>query len=95
MSAYVVLIREKTTDAAELALYATTARAARGDHQITPVAFYGAQQVLEGPAPEGVAILQFPSAEAARAWYDSPAYQEALKHRMAGAECRVIIVDGV
>ncbi len=95
MPAYVVLIREKTTDAAELANYATAARAARGDHQITPIAFYGAQQVLEGAAPEGVAILQFPSSEAARAWYDSPAYQEALKHRMAGAECRVILVDGL
>lgn len=95
MPAYVILIRERTTDADELAAYAAKAREARSDHAITPIAFYGAQHVPEGPAPEGVAILQFPSLAEARAWYDSPAYQEAAKHRFAGAECRMIMVEGV
>ncbi|WP_446718995.1 DUF1330 domain-containing protein [Halomonas sp. SH5A2] len=32
---------------------------------------------------------------AARAWYESPAYQEARQHRFQGADYRVFIVDGI
>ncbi len=95
MAAYVVFIREKTTDPDEIALYRQKAPLAREGHDLTPVAFYGALDVLEGPAFEGAAILRFPSVAAARAWYESPAYQEALAHREAGSEHRVFIVEGV
>ncbi len=95
MPAYVIMIRDRMVDPAEFATYGAKAREARGDHKITPLAFYGPHQALEGPDPEGVVILQFPSAAEARAWYDSPAYQEALQHRLKGAEYRVVIVEGV
>jgi len=95
MSAYVIFIREKTTDAAEMQRYAETAPAARTGHDITRLAFYGQLNVLEGPAPEGVAILRFPDMAAARAWYDSPAYTEARQHRFKGAEYRMLLVEGV
>jgi len=71
------------------------AKAARGDHPITPLAFYGDLEVLEGPAMEGAVILQFPDVESARAWYYSPAYQEAMQHRVKGADWRAFIVKGV
>jgi uncharacterized protein (DUF1330 family) len=32
---------------------------------------------------------------AARAWYDSPAYEEARQHRFKGAEYRMLLVEGV
>jgi len=32
---------------------------------------------------------------AARAWYDSPAYQAAKAHRVKAADYRVIFVEGV
>ncbi len=95
MTAYVILIRDRMIDAAEFATYGQKAREARGGHAITPKAFYGRQEVLEGPAVEGAVILEFPTFEEAQAWYNSPAYQEALKHRLAGAEYRVLIVEGV
>ncbi len=95
MPAYVIMIRDRMVDPAEFAAYGAKAREARGDHKITPLAFYGPHQALEGPDPDGVVILQFPSAAEARAWYDSPAYQEALQHRLKGAEYRVVIVEGV
>ncbi|WP_374572936.1 DUF1330 domain-containing protein [Phenylobacterium sp.] len=95
MAAYVVFIRQAMKDADEFALYAEKARAARGDHQITPLAFYGELEVLEGPPAEGVVVLQFPSMEAAHAWYDSPAYQEAKAHRLKGADYRVLLVQGL
>lgn len=93
--AYVILVRERMIDDAEFAAYGQKARAARGGHAVTPLAFYGRQEVLEGPQTEGAVILQFPSFAEAQAWYRSPAYQEALQHRLRGAEYRVLIVEGV
>lgn len=95
MPAYVIMIRDRMIDPAEFAAYGAKAREARGDHKITPLAFYGPHQALEGPDPDGVVILQFPTAAEARAWYESPAYQDALQHRLKGAEYRVVIVEGV
>jgi len=95
MSAYVVMIRERVTDEAELEAYRQLAPAARAGHAITPLAFYGKVDVLEGEPVAGVVIHQFASMEAAWAWYDSPAYQAALEHRLRGARYRVLIVEGV
>jgi len=95
MAAYVILIRDKMLDQTEFDLYAPAAREARADHKITPLAFYGKHEVLEGADVEGAVILQFPTFEEAQAWYNSPAYQKALEHRLKGAEYRVLIVQGV
>jgi uncharacterized protein (DUF1330 family) len=95
MSAYVILIRERLHDEAEMTKYAEGAKAARGDHPITPLAFYGPHETLEGPDADGVVILSFPDMAAAKAWYDSPAYAEARKHRFLAADYRVIMVEGV
>lgn len=95
MSAYVVMIRERVGDPAEMAIYGQTAPLARPGHAITPLAFYGALDVLEGPSMEGVVIHRFPTMAQARAWYDSPAYQAARIHRQRGADYRVFIVEGV
>lgn len=94
MSAYVVFIRENTTDPAEMQQYAHLAPAARTGHDITRLAFYGQLEVMEGPSTEGVAILRFPDMAAAKAWYDSPAYQEARQHRLRGANYRMLLVEG-
>ncbi|MBY4953190.1 MULTISPECIES: DUF1330 domain-containing protein [Pantoea] len=95
MAAYVVFIKDETLDQDELATYAEKAGQARGDHPITPLAFYGALETLEGPEAEGVVVLEFPDAEAAKGWYFSPAYQEAKAHRLKGAKYRVLLVNGV
>lgn len=95
MSAYVILIRDKMIDADEFATYGQKAKLAREGHAITPKAFYGRHEVLEGAEVEGAVILEFPTFAEAKAWYDSPAYQEALQHRLKGAEYRVLIVEGV
>lgn len=95
MPAYVIFIKNKTTDAEELKTYGQKAGAARGDHQITPLAFYGPLEVLEGDSAEGVVLLSFPDRAAAKAWYDSPAYQDAKQHRLKGADYRVILAEGL
>jgi uncharacterized protein (DUF1330 family) len=52
-------------------------------------------EVLEGEWPGFLVVIGFPDADAARAWYDSPAYQEILPLRTRHAEGDTLIVDGV
>ncbi|MHB0863138.1 DUF1330 domain-containing protein [Paenibacillus sp. SEL3] len=92
MPAYVVFIREQSTDQTELQLYSQLAPAGLAGHSVKPLAMYGAYQVLEGPDIEGLTILEFPTFEEAQAWYFSPAYQKALKHRLRGGRYRGVIV---
>jgi uncharacterized protein (DUF1330 family) len=95
MSAYVVYVRDRITDPEEFKKYEESAPAASVGHPITPLAFYGAVETLEGPPVDGAVILEFPTVAAAQASYNSPLYQEALKHRLKGAEYRVFIIEGV
>lgn len=64
-------------------------------HQVTRRANHGAFETLEGAAMESVVITEFPSIEAARAWYDSPAYSEVRRLRHLAADYRAFIVEGV
>jgi uncharacterized protein (DUF1330 family) len=95
MKGYFVFTREKTTNAAELAIYMAKVRATFAGHEVNVLAAYGKHEVLEGDATEGMVIVEFPSVEAAKAWYDSPEYTEVRKHRFAGAEYRAILIEGV
>lgn len=95
MSAYMVFARTKTFDENELAIYGKGAAASAQGHPLKPLAFYGPHEDLEGPPTEGTVILEFPSVEAAKAWYNSPAYRQAWEHRFKGAEYRVTLVQGV
>jgi uncharacterized protein (DUF1330 family) len=95
MTAYVVYVRDRITDPEEFSKYEESAPAASVGHTLTPLAFYGAVDTLEGAPVDGAAILEFASVAEARALYDSAPYQEALKHRLKGAEYRVFIVEGL
>jgi uncharacterized protein (DUF1330 family) len=95
MPAFMVFIREQTLDRAELEAYWAKIRATLEGHPIKILAAYGRHVTLEGPEVEGVVIAEFPTLEAARAWYDSPAYQEVAQHRFRGAIYRGLIVEGV
>ena len=95
MSAYVVFTREQTSDSEQLVQYAGKAPLAREGRELTALAFYGQLEVLEGNEIEGAVILRFPDMAAARDWYHSPAYQEALQHRLKGASYRVFMIEGI
>jgi uncharacterized protein (DUF1330 family) len=94
MAAYAVFIRESTSDPSELATYSRKVGATLAGHPVQVLAAYGRQEVLEGPEVEGVVILEFPSLDAAKAWYESPAYREVREHRFKGSEYRAVIVEG-
>ncbi len=95
MSAYLIFTREKTLDKKELDIYSREVPSTFAGHPGKPLAFYGAHEDLEGAATEGTVILEFPTSEAAKAWYNSPAYRQVREHRFKGAEFRVTLVQGV
>ena len=95
MSAFIIFTRDRTTNPAEMETYSQKAGPSLAGHPAKLLTFYGRQVVLEGPETEGTVILEFPTLEAAKAWYDSPAYTEARAHRLRGSEYRVHIVEGV
>jgi uncharacterized protein (DUF1330 family) len=96
MVAYVIFIREEAVrDPAEMAIYQNSNRDRPVDPKLKPLVLYGAMETVEGKAPDGVVILQFPTMEDAKAWYYSPGYQAASVHRRKGAEYRAVIVEGL
>jgi uncharacterized protein (DUF1330 family) len=51
--------------------------------------------VLEGDITYSrIAVTEFPDAEAARRYYDSPEYQEAKSKRVGAADFNMVIVEG-
>ena len=94
MSAYVIVYVRSIVDAAELAEYRRIGLPTLAEAGVNVLVRNGRFEVLEGDPIHGVVMLEFPSMDEARAWYDSPGYQEALKHRVAGADCQAVLVEG-
>lgn len=95
MTAYIVFERDSTEDQQALDRYAAHADSTFEGHDVTVLVDYGPREVLEGPAIEGVVVLQFPDRESAKKWYFSDAHQKAAQHRFRGATYRAVLVDGV
>lgn len=95
MSAYLVFMKEKTLDPAELVVYQQKVVPTLGTYGLKILVAYGRHEVLEGAPTEGVVIVEFPTVAAAKTWYSSPAYREAREHRFRGAEFRCVLVEGV
>jgi len=95
MPAYAIFIRDETLDQAEMDAYSAQVGPTFKDHPVEILAAYGPHVTLEGNEVEGVVVAKFPSIEAARAWYDSPAYQQVVRHRFKGARYRAVIVEGL
>ena len=66
MATYIVFTKESTQDQGELDIYQSKVGETFKGHSVKILAAYGPQQVLEGDAPEGVVIVEFPSTAAAR-----------------------------
>ena len=56
----------------------------------------GTTTVLEGEwAPRRVVVLEFPNAERARAWWESPEYAAAKALRQSCADTQMLLIDGL
>ena len=55
----------------------------------------GQVHVMEGTwSPKRFVLVEFPSVEQAKAWWNSPEYAEAKALRQATADSQLIIVEG-
>lgn len=95
MSAYFVFTKESIHNQAELDTYNALVAATFEGHPVKLLAAYGAQDVVEGEGPEGVVIAEFPTKEAAMAWYNSPEYVKVRAHRFAAGAYRATLVEGL
>jgi uncharacterized protein (DUF1330 family) len=95
MPAYVIVMREgPLTNQAEYDEYLRIGRENPPAAALKPLVVYGAMQALEGAPPDGLVIMEFPTAADAKAWYEGP-YQKALPHRLASGNWRAMIVEGL
>ncbi len=95
MPAYFIAVKNGVKDQAEMDVYAEKAGGSMGGHDFALRALYGKIRSTDGPPTEGAVIVEFPTFEAAEAWFDSPAYQDALQHRLKGGDYQTFIVEGL
>ncbi len=97
-SAFVIVERTETTGAESIQNeYAKLARDILPKYGARYLARSQNNQLLEGAGttPCCMAILQFPSMDAVRKWYDSPENQSAAKVRQSGAKFRIVAIEGL
>ena len=95
MAAYMVLNIE-VTDPTRYADYAKAAGATVEQFGGRYLARGGRAESLEGSVqPKRVVILEFPTAERAKAWWDSAEYREPKRIRQSAATSDTLIVEGV
>jgi len=95
MAAYVVLNVE-VTDPARYPEYVKVAGATVEKYGGRFIVRGGKAEKLEGQIePKRVVILEFPSAERAKAWYNSEEYREPKAIRQAASKGDAILVEGV
>lgn len=95
MPAYVISDVEILDDDL-IATYRSLAQASIARHGGRYLARGGTVEPIEGNwSPKAIVIVEFPTMERAREWYNSPDYGEALKVRERALNRRLIFVDGV
>ena len=96
MPAYMIALNRRVHDLQKLEAYWKAAgptfegRGSKSLSSYTPVT----PLELMGPL-EGVVLIEFPDVAAAKASYESPAYQTAKQHRDGAADAEFFIIDGV
>lgn len=94
MPAYAIFIREgEVTDPAAMEAYRASG-AGGPPADMKPLIVYGAMEALEGEAPDGIVVLQFPDMASARDWYNGD-YKERAKLRQQAAPYRGFLVEGL
>ncbi len=94
MSAYVI-VEVRVTNPEPYAAYRDLATASVARHGGRFLARGGAVTPLEGDwNPERLVVIEFPSVDAARAWYFSDDYQQALAVRVANSVGKALIIEG-
>ena len=95
MSAYVV-VQVDITDPVRYADYKELVPASLEKYGGKFLVRGGKTHTMEGGwAPKRFVIVEFPSVEQARAWWDSPEYRAARDLRWATSDSQLIIAEGI
>jgi uncharacterized protein (DUF1330 family) len=95
MAAY-ILVDIRIHDAATYERYKLLAPPSIAQYGGRYLARGGTTTTLEGSwQPARLVVLEFPSADQARAWWDSPEYAEAKALRQSCARTEMVVVDGL
>jgi uncharacterized protein (DUF1330 family) len=95
MAAYVI-VDSKVHDPERIKAYGAKVGATIKAHGGKPIINGSAIDVMEGDwTPSRLVVLEFADGDAARAWYNSPEYQEILPIRLEAADDNFLIVEGV
>lgn len=93
MPVYMIYICHSVADRAQLEKYWASIGSTLNGRSLKPLAAYTPFEVLEGEDIEGVLVAEWPSMEAAKAWYDSPGYK-AIRHlRQDSAKYTGLLVE--
>lgn len=88
------IARYNVTNPEGFAEYGATVRPTFAGHDVEFLAVGTGREVIEGSAPDHTVVLKFPSKEAFRGWYDSPAYQAIKHHRIDNTQGDAVLVEG-
>ena len=95
MAAYII-VDVSITDPAEYEAYKKLTPAAIAAFDGKFIVRGGQTETLEGDwQPERIVVLEFPSAERAKAWWNSDIYSAAKLIRQRAAKTKMIVVEGV
>lgn len=95
MKGYVIVNVSEIHDPAAYETYRPIAGATVAAHGGRFIVRGGDAERFEGEGPAGRnVVIEFPSLAAAKAWYASPEYQDALKIRLAASTGSLLIVEG-
>jgi len=95
MAAYFRFDNVEVSDPAPLAGYVKEAARVAAEHGGRYLVMDAVPEVVEGdPGLRSVVLMEFPDADSARAWYESPAYQplKAIRHR--AVRNNAVLIDG-
>jgi uncharacterized protein (DUF1330 family) len=95
MPTYLV-VNSKVSDQSQLDAYMAAVGPTLAGHEFKVLALTTTAQAVEGTPPgERLVIMEFADEAALRAWYDSPAYAEVKKFRLAAGEGFALIAEGL
>lgn len=95
MPAYVI-VRVNVTNPEQYGEYTKLSPGAIAAYGGTFIVRGGPVEALEGPEEDRrVVVIEFPDAESARTFYDSPEYREARAVREGAGEMQMLLIEGV
>jgi uncharacterized protein (DUF1330 family) len=88
--------RLKLKDASWMAEYAPPTRALVEKHGGRHLVVGGEMQQQEGdgPLPDSMVVLEFPTKEQALAWHNDPDYAPLIALRQSGSDLDFVLVEG-